>query len=437
MLTDIAARQAQPRERDYKLSDSGGLYLFVSKTGHKSWRFKYRYLGKERRLVIGTYPQVRLAEARSRRDEAKMALRDGRDPQLEAKKRRLANQELATATFEKFAREWWAIQKPRWKPVHADDVIKSLERDVFPQVGSFPIHELNEPLIHRALEKVENRGAIETARRLRQRIERVISFAKAKGIPIAGNPAAQVKEAMKPLPKGKRWPALTDVDKVRALIKTVDLSASYPVTRLASRFLALVAQRPGMVHHMKWTHLNGIDWDEAAGASVEALWHIPSDEMKREFDQRGDEHWDHDVPLSPQAVAILLEARKLTGNAPFVFPNCWDPRAPMTENALSALYRRIGYKGLHVPHGWRTSFSTIMNERIERSLGSDERHMIDRLIIDLMLAHQPIGMSSDEFAYNRARFMGRRRELACEWSALVLEGAVPVNELTEGRRRRV
>lgn len=437
MLTDVGAKQAKPREKDYKLSDSGGVYLFVSKTGHKTWRYKYRFLGKEKRLLLGTYPEVRLGEARTRRDAAKMALREGRDPTIDVRKRRLANQELATATFEKFAREWWGVQKPRWKPVHAEDVIKSLERDVFPELGAFPIHELDEPLIHAVLGKVENRGAIETARRLRQRIERVISYAKAKGIPIAGNPAAVVKEAMKPLPKSRRWPGLTDVGAIRTLVKTVDLSPSYPVTRLASRFLALVAQRPGMVHRMRWSHLEGIDWTADSAGQTEAMWHIPSDEMKLEFEQRGDEQWDHDVPLAPQAVELLMTARGLTGGAPYVFPNCWDPRAPMTENALNALYRRLGYKGRHVPHGWRTSFSTVMNERIERSLGTDERHMIDRLIIDLMLAHKPSGMSSDEFAYNRARFMGRRRELAMDWADLILEGAVPLDELLRGRRRRV
>ncbi|WP_296722355.1 integrase arm-type DNA-binding domain-containing protein [Erythrobacter sp.] len=437
MLTDAQARQAKAKDKDYKLSDSGGLYLFVSKTGHKSWRLKYRYLGKEKRLMIGTYPAVRLSDARSRRDSAKLALKEGRDPQNDVKKQRLANEELASSTFEKYARDWWKVQKPRWRPVHAEDVLNSMERDLFPKIGDLPIHELNEPVLLGVLEKVEERGAIETAHRLRQRIERVIRYAKAKGVPIVGNPATDIKEAMSAVPKRKKWPALTKVEDVRALIRKIDTSSSYPVTRLASRFLALVSQRPGMVHRLKWDHLKDVDWSKNPAASPNAHWYIDSEEMKLEFDRRGDEEFDHDVPLSPQALEALVEVRKLTGLGPYVFPNCWNSHAPMSENALNSLYRRRGFQGKHVPHGWRTSFSTIMNEKLERGLMMEQRFMIDRLIIDIMLAHLPTGMSAEEFAYNRARFAERRRELACEWADLILEGAVPVRDLVSGRRRRV
>lgn len=437
VLKDVTAREALPREKDYKLSDSGGLYLFVSKTGHKTWRLKYRYLGKEKRLMLGKYPDVTLKEARSRRDEAKLALKDGRDPQIDVKKKRLANQELASSTFELYARKWWEIQKPRWRPVHAADVLTSMERDLFPHIGSLPIHELNEPILLGVLEKVEDRGAIETAHRLRQRVERVIRYAKAKGVPMNGNPATEVKEALRPVPKRKKYPALIDIDEVRKMIAQIDVSASYPVTRLASRFLAIVAQRPGMMHRMRWENVRNIDWDGDPWSSPEAQWYIPSDEMKLEFDRRGEEEFDHDVPLAPQAVEVLMEVRKLTGLGPYVFPNCWNSHAPMSENALNSLYRRSGYKGRHVPHGWRTSFSTIMNERSERALGADQRFMVDRLVIDIMLAHLPSGMSSEEFAYNRARFSARRRELAIAWADLVTEKALPVSELTAGRRRRI
>lgn len=437
MLTDAKARQAQPREKDYKISDSGGLLLFVAKSGRKTWRFKYRSGGKERRIVFGAYPDMKLSEARARRDKAKEALREGRDPSIEMRKRALTNRRLAEATFEKHAREWWKAREPRWKPVHAKDVITSLERDVFPDLGNFPLHEIDSRVLLQVLRKVEDRGAIETARRLRQRVDRIYRFAKATGAFSGENPATDVGEAMKELPKSKRWPSLGKVDDLRGLIAKVDLSRSYPVTRLASRFLALTAQRPGMVRRMLWSHLEGIDWDRAPERSTEAIWHIPSDEMKVEFDKRGDDEWDHDVPLAPQAVEVLQTVRTLTGDLDHVFPHCWNPLVPMTENALSSLYRRLGYAGRHVPHGWRGSFSTIMNERLERRLGSDERHMIDRLIIDLMLAHLPTGMSGDEFAYNRAKFMARRREIAREWADLITEGAAPLSALTEGKRRRV
>lgn len=437
MLTDLAAKQAKARDKDYKLSDSGGLYLFVAKSGRKTWRYKYRYMGKEKRLILGSYPEVRLSEARSRRDEARLGLKEGRDPSLELKKKRLANQELASGTFEKFALEWWEAQRPKWKEVHAQDVITSIRRDLFPDIGQIPIHELTEPMLLKTLSKVEKRGAIETARRLRQRIERIIKYAKAKGMPIVGNPAIDIKEAMAVLPKKKRWPAFIKIEDCANLVNKVDLSGSYPVTRLASRFLALTAQRPGMVHRMQWSHLRDINWNAAPTESPNALWLVPSDEMKVEFERRGDEEWDHDIPLSPQALEVLQTVRKLTGKGPYVFPNCWSSHEPMSENALSALYRRLGFSGRHVPHGWRSSFSTIMNEVCERDLLVDKRLMVDRLIIDIMLAHLPEGMSSEEFAYNRAKFAARRRELACLWADMLLSSAVPVSEAASGRRRRV
>ena len=389
MLTDVAAKQAKAKVKDYKLADSGGMYLFVAKSGRKTWRLKYRYGGKEKRLLLGAYPEVRLSEARARRDEAKLSLRVGRDPSIDLKKKRLANEELAGATLEKYARDWWAIQCEKWKPTHSKDVITAFERDIFPDLGSIPIHELDGPLILASLEKIEKRGAIETARRSRQRIERVIAYAKAKGAPIVGNPAIDVIEAMKPLPRSRRWPAFVDLEKIRHLISVIDHSKSMPVTRLASRFLALVAQRPGMVHRMKWKHIEGVDWNASFDDLPNAMWHIPSEEMKLEFGKRGDEEWDHFVPLAPGAVEVLMTMRKLTGKGPYVFPNNWNPQAPMTENALNALYRRLGFKGKHVPHGWRSSFSTIMNERLERGSQTVQLRLLTLPLDRLEDRHSP------------------------------------------------
>ncbi len=420
MLTDAAAKQAKPKEKDYKINDSAGLLLFVAKTGRKTWRFKYIRDGKEHRLMLGAMPEMRLSEARSLRDKAKLVLRDGRNPKHELARIKATNRELADATFEKYAREWWEVQKPRWKDVHANDVITSLERDVFSEIGDFPIHEITAPLLLPVLQKVENRGAIETAMRLRQRAERIFKYAKAKGAPVVSNPAADVKEAMKPAKKKRKWPAFSKIEDARELVRNVELSHCLPITRLASRFLALVAQRPGMVYGMRWDNLHGIDWNKSPDQSADATWVIPSEDMKMDFDRRGEDEWDHAVPLAAQSVEILQAVRPLTGNGPYVFPNGRDMLAPMSDNALSSLYRRLGYKGKHVPHGWRACFSTIMNERSIAHGGGDERLALDRLVIDLMLAHIPDAASSDEFAYNRAKFMDRRRELAQTWADLLI-----------------
>lgn len=437
MLTDIQAKQAKAEAKDYKLHDSGGLYLFVATTGRKTWRQKYRHGGKEKRLVLGRYPDITITAARAMRDDVKSTLREGKDPSLEAKRVRLVNESLVTETFEKFARQWFEAQKQRWKPVHADDVITSMERNLFPTIGAYPIHQIDEPLLLSALKIVESRGAKETARRLRQRAERVFKYARAHGAAIKSNPALDVREAMQSLPKKKRWPAIVDLAKLRTLMRDVDLAGAQPVTRLASRFLALTAQRPGMVRGLPWSEVEGVDWSKPEARSAYALWRIPSARMKLDFEERGDDEWDHLVPLSPEAVEVLHVVRTLTGRGPLAFPNSRDAFEPLSENAIGYLYNRVGYKGVHVPHGWRSSFSSVMNGRAERAQPGADRLIIDRLIIDLMLAHVPKGMSAEEFTYNRAGYLERRREIACEWAGLLLQDAVPPAALLTGRRRSV
>jgi integrase len=333
------------------------------------------------------------------------------------------------------AREWYTIQKPRWKEVHASDVIVSLERDLFPLIGDYPVDQIDEPLLLAALKKVEQRGAIETARRLRQRADRIFRYAKASGIPNS-NPASDVKEALSPVPTKRRWPAITAVPDLRKLIETVDAAGASPVTRLASRLLALTAQRPGMVRGAAWSEFEGINWALDATASPEALWRVPAGRMKQELDLREDESFEHLVPLAPQAVEVLRTVRELTGKGPLAFCSNRSAHDPMSENAIGYLYNREGYKGRHVPHGWRSSFSTVMNERAERLYPGTDRLVIDRLIIDLMLAHTPVGMSGSEFRYNRSAYMDRRRELACEWADLILEEASDPQRILQGGRRR-
>lgn len=355
MLTDIAAKQAKKKEKDYKLADSGGLYLFVAVSGRKTWRLKYRHGGKERRIVLGSYPELTITDARAQRDDVKVQLRLGKDPALEARRAKLVNESLATETFEKFARQWFDAQKAHWKPVHADDVITSMERDLFPTIGEHPIHQIDEPLLLSALKLVEDRGSMETVRRLRQRVERVFKYARAHGSAAKSNPAVDVREAMRPLPKKRRWPAITDMTKLRGLIRDVDRAGASPVTRLASRFLALTAQRPGMVRGLPWKEIKGVDWAAPDKRSAYAMWKVPSARMKLDFDERGDEQWDHEIPLSPDAVEVLHVVRTLTGRGPLAFPNNRDAHEPLSENAIGYLYNRVGYKGVHVPGARRSA----------------------------------------------------------------------------------
>ncbi|PZO71582.1 MAG: integrase [Pelagerythrobacter marensis] len=435
MLTDKAVKAAAAKDKPYKIADRQGLFLHVSPKAHKTWRYKYRFDGKEQALGLGVYPDVSLAAAREARDDARKILRSGRDPRMDKARRKLVGGRDERQTFEAVARDWYEQQLPRWKPVHANDVITSLERDVFPHIGALELGEIDEPVLLAVLRKIEARGAIETARRLKQRVGSVFVYARGLGIKV-DNPAVAVGAALKPVPPAKRYPALIKVEEVRQLVHDVDRAGASPVTRMAARVLALTAQRPGMVRRMTWKQLSGIDWKDASASSPEALWTIPADEMKLELHLRDDEAFEHCVPLAPEAVATLRGVRWLTGRSPYVFPSSVSGLTPMSENAIGYLYNREGYKGRHVPHGWRSSFSTIMNELTERELGNDIRLFADRMIIDLMLAHSPKGLSASELRYNRAAFMPRRRELAERWASMIMVDALPVDEIVHSPRRK-
>ena len=406
MLNDAKIRAAKPRDKAYKLTDSHRLYLLVKPGGSRLWKWSYSYDGKQRTLHFGVHPKVTLLDARVRRDEASAQLSEGRDPGVVRKLLVEANLEAGRQTFERVARDWFENAKPTWAHVHANDVIRSLERDVFPTIGALPIGELNAPLVLAVLREIESRGAVETAKRVRQRISGVFVFAIAKGLAQV-DPAEKLGAVLKPLRKG-RQPAITDLVRLRAMIVAAEEDYARPLTRLALRLLALTAVRP--------SELRGACWDEFEELNSEApLWRIPAARMKGGLDRKDELSGDHLVPLTPQAITILRALWPLTGSGTLVFPSNRHASRPMSENAIGYLLNRAGYHGHHVPHGFRAAFSTIMNEWAERH-GKDH----DRAVIDLMLAHVP--KAKVEGAYNRAAFMPRRREIAFAWADLLSEG---------------
>ena len=435
MLTDKQVKAAKPKEKPYRLADRNGLSLFVTAAGHKSWRYKYRFGGKEKLIVFGSYPEMSLAEARDALDSARKQKRGGIDPRLAKLKTGLIGGDHTEVTFENVSRKWYAKQMTRWKPVHAHDVISSMERDLFPHIGSMPLGMIDKPLLLSVLEKVEKREAFETAHRLKQRVNAVFRFAQASGTKVE-NPAIAIGDAMTRVPPSRRWPALVDIKLIRQLLHDTDSAGASPITRLGARFLALTSQRPGMVRRAEWSEFIGIDWDNPDGLNDAAEWVTPSEKMKLELDQRLDDSFEHRVPLVQAAVDTIRSVRRLTGDCRYVFCNARSGQLPMSENAISFLYKRLEYKGIHVPHGWRSSFSTIMNETAEHASSDDSRRLADRLIIDLMLAHTPHGLSSAELRYNRARFMGRRRELATEWANLIMVDAMQPDEIIFSARRK-
>lgn len=428
-LTDAQARKAKAAEKDYKLADGGGLYLFVTTKGFKSWRMKYRFAGKEKRLVFGPYPEVTLVEARDRRDGARRLLRDDVDPGVEATKRRAASAASAGTTFEKMAASWHEASLSKWSDDYGELIMRALKRDVFKEIGGLPLSDISAPMVINMLRKIEKRGAIETAKRVRTYTSSVFAFGISEGA-CDHDPAAIVGRALKPNPPKQKQPAFTDLTQARQVLIKSEEDTATPGTLLASRLLALTAARPGIIRTALWREFEGIDWNDPDAPAVGALWRVPADRMKLELDRKGEEAFEHIMPLSSQAVDVLRATRRLTGRIQLLFPSTRRSIIPMSENTIGYMYNRIGFRGRHVPHGWRAAFSTIMNEWARKN-GEEG----DRAVIDLMLAHVPKGLSSSEAAYNRAEYMGRRRELAQIWANMLMEGMAPANDLVDGGRR--
>ena len=410
-LNDGKIKAAKPKDKPYKLSDGNQLYLYVSTTGQRLWRMNYavrpspKAPPKQKTLSFGSFPAISLGEARKLRDRAKEQLRAGIDPGVQRKIDAIENASALSNSFEVVARAWHEKQKSRWSTVHAKDVLTSLEENVFPEIGALPIATIRAPKLLQVLTAVEQRGAIETAHRIRARISSIFVFAIASGL-AEQDPAASLGKALLPVPRSKPQPAITDFKDVQQMLVDCEAQRCRASTKLALRFLALTVVRPGELRFAAWEEFEDLD-------GPEPLWRIPAARMKGDDERKADAGGDHLVPLSRQAVAVLKVQQRLSGDLRLVFPGERHPHKPISENTLRALLIRAGYYQRHVPHGFRAAFSTIMNERALVT-GKGE----DRKVIDLMLAHVP--KDKVEGAYNRASFMPRRRELAQEWADMLV-----------------
>ena len=304
-------------------------------------------------------------------------------------------------TFEQLARAWHAHKLDEWAPAHAAEVLASLERDVFPAIGAAAIGAIEPPELLAVLRAVEARGARETARRLRQRLGKIFAYGIAEG-QAASNPAADLGAATKPPAPPRPQPALTKVDDCRALLSACDhVVDADNVVLLASRFLALTAVRWAAVRGMRWGEVEDLD-------GAEPLWRIPAARMKLSKAKKGEARFEHLVPLSPQAVRVLREIGYDTRSKDgLVFPG-------LADGALRAVYARTEFIGRHVPHGWRASFSTILNELPWPGWPTEVRR---DAMIDLALAHTP--KDKVAAAYNRATVLTVRRALFDRWGELL------------------
>lgn len=419
MLTDKQCRAAKESTRPVKMADAFGLHLLILPSGTKSWRWKYRLrVGdrwKEKQLTFGLYPEVSLAEAREKRDAARKVLRGGIDPGSSG-----APTAESPTTFRQAAERWLSLQKEGWKPKYAKTVEDRLAADLLPQLGDRALNDIRPQEIADLLSAVQQRGAIEVAHRLRQYASSIWDCAIALDL-AETNPASPLKRALKPC-QVRHQPALVTLASARAFLRALEAEPCQPATKLASRLLALTAARPGPIRWAQRDEFEGLGGDEP-------IWRIPAAKMKLELVQSEQDAFDFIIPLSHQAVETVEAAIAFAGRRKYLFPSLRHSHRPISENALSTNYARVpGWAGRHVPHGWRSSFSTIMNDRAaELDRPGDEK------VIELMLAHKIPGVRG---IYDRGRYMGRRRELAQEWADLICEGLVPATELVDGPRKR-
>lgn len=390
-LSDTTIRNAKPGAKPVRMFDGGGLYLEVAPSGGKLWRLKYRIADKEKRLAIGTYPDVGLKLARQRRDEARELIAQGIDPSA-AKQAAKASRADAEG-FETVAREWFETQRGEWVDSHADKIIRRLERDVFPWIGKRPIAELAAPEILAALRRIEARGAIETAHRALTNIGQVLKYAIATGRATM-NPARDLSPALRPTTE-KHHASITEPAKIGGLLRAIDGYAGTPVVRAALQLSPLVFLRPGELRQAHWS-----EFDLDAGE-----WRVPASRKKiKKAAKRDPTSPPHIVPLAPQAVAILREIQALTGDGRYVFPGARSPSRPMSNVAVLAALRRMGYtKEEMTAHGFRSMASTLLNEQgwhrdaIERQLAHGERNKV-------------------RAAYNYAQHLPERRKMMRAWA---------------------
>ena len=399
-LTHTRVRNAKPTAKSYKLSDGGGMYLLVTPDGARYWRLDYRFAGKRRTLALGVYPIMTLSAARTGRDEARRLLTQDIDPNAAKKARKRATKIAGENTFETIAREWIANQGHRLAARYCALLLARLEADVFPHIGSRPIAEIDAPELLDVLRRVEKRGVIETARRLRQICGQVFRYAIASSR-AKHDPSADLRGALKSPGRPRGHKAML-LDEVPTFLKALETYDGDQRTRLALRLMLLTFARTTELRAARWSEIENIDGNEP-------LWRIPAERMKMKR--------EHIVPLAPQAVAVLRELRELPGSGAsrFLFPSPSSDRHMSNNTMLYALYR-MGYHSRATVHGFRSMASTALNEMGFRPD-----------VIERQLAHQE--QNAVRAAYNRAEYLNERRAMMKRWAdhldTIAAENLVP------------
>ncbi|MEP1214110.1 MAG: integrase arm-type DNA-binding domain-containing protein [Marinobacter sp.] len=384
-LTDTAIRNARPTDKTQKLFDGGGLYLEVTPKGGKYWRLKYRFIGKEKRLSLGVYPEITLKDARLRRDDARKLLANQIDPSENRKAQKAAQQERSANSFETIAREWFAKKSRSWVPSHSDRIMRRLENDVFPWLGGKPVAEIKAPELLSVIRRIEERGANETAHRALSECGQIFRYAVATGR-AERDPSGDLRGALTPVKK-KHFASVTEPEKVAEVLRMLDGYHGTLAVRCALRLAPLVFVRPGELRHAKWDDMD----------LGQAEWRYTVTKTDTQ----------HIVPLSTQAVEILKELQPLTGAGIYVFPSARSPKGdrPMSDNAILSAMRRMDIAKEEMSgHGFRAMARTILDE----VLGFRPDY------IEHQLAHavrDPNGR-----AYNRTAHLPERKKMMQGWA---------------------
>ncbi len=372
----------KPRDKAFKLSDGGGLYLLVNPNGSRYWRLKYRFAGKEKLLAVGVYPDVTLAQARNRREEAKKLLGEGKDPAQERKLDKLSRQIEVESSFEAIAREWYKRRFDNWSVSYREEMMRTFEKDVFPFIGHRPIKDIKPLELLDVLSKLEERGATEKARKVRQRCGEVWKYAVITGR-AEYNPAPDLASAL--VPHEKEHYAFLTKEELPDFLRILETYSGSILVKIAMKLTMLTGVRPGELRKAEWSEF---DFEKQ-------LWNVPKERMKMKR--------PHMVPLSSQTIALLNQLRPITSISGLLFPGRNDPKKPMSDMALTVLVRRIGYAGRVTGHGFRHTMSTILHEQGFNSAW-----------IELQLAH--VDKNSIRGTYNHAQYLDGRREMM-QWYA--------------------
>ena len=384
-LTEIKVKSIKPEEKTKRYFDGGGMYLEVTPKGGKYWRYKYRYSGKEKRLALGVYPDVSLKSAREKLFEARKLLDQDIDPSQHKQDKKLLRTEAAQNSFRAIAEEWIRKQASSWSEIHTNKVQRMLNKDLLPWLGTRPISEIAPRELLNVVRKLEDRGALESAKRTKQVAGQVFRYGVAIGV-CERDPSQDLKGALATPVKTHRA-AVTEPKEVGRLLLALDGYDGSPTVQAALKLAPLTFVRPGELRHAEWSE---IDW----GAQE---WKIPSHKMKARA--------DHIVPLSRQSLEALNEIQPLTGHRQYIFPSGRSPKRPMSNNAVLAAMRRMDIpKDQMSGHGFRAMARTILDE----VLG----YRVDW--VEHQLAHAVRDVHGR--AYNRTAHLEGRKEMMQHWA---------------------